>query len=404
MQKLNRRQALAAGVATFAVAAAGAPGPAVAADTVKIGLPISLTGALADEARITTDGYKFWADDVNRRGGLAVDDKKYKVDLIIYDDQSSVDQGAQLTQRLIVQDKVDFLFSPYGSGPVYAASAVSERYHKLMLNGGGTAPAIFSRGFKYFFSPTTTTNLYPKGVFDLIPTLNPRPKTIAVLWKNDLADRAMNQDTEKFSKEVGLQVVYNKDFSADATDFTTEMAVIRATNPDIVFFLSQLPQFVTAIREMKEQHLQPKIVWNGIAVPQPTFPSTAGPDSEGILGVSSWVSTLHYKDPIWGDTAGFVKAFEAYKKYTPDYHVAVAAAGAEMLELAVRAAHSLDTEKVRAALAALDVETFWGHIHVDETGKNAQMLITGQIQNGKFVPIYPPSAAQGTLKYPKPAW
>jgi branched-chain amino acid transport system substrate-binding protein len=225
-----------------------------------------------------------------------------------------------------------------------------------------------------------------------------------VLWKNDLADRAMNQDTEKFSKEVGLQVVYNKDFSADATDFTTEMAVIRATNPDIVFFLSQLPQFVTAIREMKEQHLQPKIVWNGIAVPQPTFPSTAGPDSEGILGVSSWVSTLHYKDPIWGDTAGFVKAFEAYKKYTPDYHVAVAAAGAEMLELAVRAAHSLDTEKVRAALAALDVETFWGHIHVDETGKNAQMLITGQIQNGKFVPIYPPSAAQGTLKYPKPAW
>jgi branched-chain amino acid transport system substrate-binding protein len=307
-------------------------------------------------------------------------------------------------RRLISQDKVDFLFSPYGSGPTYAASSVSERYRKLMLNGGGTAPTIFTRGFKYFFSATTTTDYYPKGVFELVKKLNPKPKTIAILWKNDLANRSMNLRTEEFAKEAGLQVVYNKAFSADANDFATELADIRSSNPDIMFFMSQLPQLVTAIRQMKTQRMQPKILWNGVAVPQPQFPVNAGGDAEGVIGVASWVPTLRYKDPIWGDTAGFVKAFEAQYKYTPDYHAAIAAVGAELLELAVRKAGSIDTEKVRAELAATNMETFWGPVHFDETGKNPVDLIIGQIQGGKFVPVYPEKAAEGSFQYPKPEW
>lgn len=392
------------GLGALSVLVLLAAGGAEAQNVLKIGVPISTTGALANEARLTADGYKFWADHLNARGGLDVGGKKYTVQLISYDDQSSVDRSAQLTERLIVQDKVDFLFSPYGSGPVYAASAVSERYRKLMLNGGGTSPTIFTRGFKYFFSGCGTTDLYPKGVFDLVPTLNPRPKTIAILWKNDLANRSMNARSPEFAKAVGLEVVYNKEFSADATDFATELAVLRSANPDVVFFLSQLPQFVTAIRQMKSQRLNPKIVWNGIAVPQPEFPKTVGKDAEGVLGVSFWVPTVRYKDPIWNDTAGFVKEFEAKMKYTPDYHNGIAAVGAEMLELAIRKAQSVDTEKVREALTTLNVETFWGHVHVDEVGKNPMVMIIGQIQNGQFVPVYPKAAATGALVFPKPSW
>jgi branched-chain amino acid transport system substrate-binding protein len=388
----------------FVLVGFASTGPSEAQNVIKIGLPISTTGALANEARLTADGYKFWAERVNAHGGIDIGGKKYTVQLITYDDQSSVDQSAQLTERLIVQDKVDFLFSPYGSGPVYAASAVSERYRKLMLNGGGTSPSIFTRGFKYFFSGAGTTDFYPKGVFDLVPTLNPRPKTIAVLWKNDLANRSMNARVPEFAKAVGLEVVYNKEFSADATDFATELAVIRSKNPDIVFFLSQLPQFVTAIRQMKAQRLNPKILWNGIAVPQPEFTKTTGNDAEGILGVSFWAPSVKYKDPIWGDTATFVKEFEAKMKYAPDYHVAVAAVGAEMLELAIRKAQTLDTDKVREAVAGLNVETFWGPVHVDETGKNAFQMIIGQIQKGTFTPVYPKAAALAPLVYPKPAW
>ncbi len=381
-----------------------AGGSAQAQNVVRIGVPISITGALATEARLTSDGYKFWAEDVNRRGGLDAGGKKYKVELVIYDDQSSVDRSAQLTERLISQDKVDFLFSPYGSGPTYAASSVSERYHKLMLNGGGTAPTIFTRGFKYFFSATTTTDFYPKGVFEIVKKLNPKPKTIAILWKNDLANRAMNGRTEEFAKDAGLQVVYNKPFSADATDFATELADIRSSNPDILFFMSQLPQLVPAMRQVKTQHIDPTIIWKDVAVPQPQFPVNAGADAEGVIGVASWVPTLNYKDPIWGNTAGFVKAFEAYAKYTPDYHAGIAAVGAELLELAVRKAGTIDTDKVRAELAAMNVETFWGPVHFDETGKNPVDLIIGQIQGGKFVPVYPEKAAQGSFKYPKPQW
>ncbi len=387
-----------------AVALLGVAPLAAAENVIKIGVPISTTGALANEARLTADGYKFWADWVNSHGGIDVGGTKYTVQLISYDDQSSVDRSAQLTDRLIVQDKVDFLFSPYGSGPVYAASAASERHRKLMLNGGGTSPSIFTRGFRYFFSAAATTDYYPKGVFDLVPTLTPRPKTLAILWKNDLANRSMNARSPEFAKAVGLEIVYNKEFSADATDFSTELAVIRASNPDIIFFLAQLPQFVTAIRQMKAQRIAPKILWNGIAVPQPEFPKTVGPDAEGVLGVAFWVPNLKYKDPLWGDTAGFSKAFEARMKYVPDYHVAVAAVGAEMLELAIRKAQTLDTDKVRDALAGLSVETFWGPVHFDETGKNPMQMVIGQIQHGTFVPVYPKAAALAPFQYPKPAW
>lgn len=401
----RRGLTLAASFVVLAIAAVLMRGGiAEAQNVIKIGVPISTTGALANEAKLTADGYKFWAEWTNEHGGLDVGGKKYKIQLIFYDDQSSVDRSAQLTERLITQDKVDFLFSPYGSGPTYAASAVSERYRKIMLNGGGTSPQIFTRGFKYFFSPCGTTDYYPKGVFDIVATLNPKPKTLAILWKNDLANRSMNGRTPEFAKAVGLEIVYNKEFSADATDFSTELSVIRASNPDIIFFMSQLPQFVTAVRQMKSQRMNPKILWNGIAVPQPEFVHTTAKDAEGILGVSFWVPSLKYKDPIWGDTQTFVKEFEAKRKYSPDYHVGIAAAGAETLDQALRKAQTLDTEKVREAIASLKLETFFGPVHFDEQGKNPQPMITGQIQGGKFVPVYPQGAALAPVVYPKPAW
>ena len=99
-----------------------------AGEQITLGASLSLTGDLAAEARTAKDGYDFMVAEINRRGGIPVGDKKHKVAIKYYDDKSDPDTAVRLFERLVVQDKVDFLLGPYSSGITEAASTVAERH------------------------------------------------------------------------------------------------------------------------------------------------------------------------------------------------------------------------------------------------------------------------------------
>ena len=107
--------------AIFAVAAWGPS--AVAQDVLRFGAPLPITGPLAPEALKQQQGYDLWAEQVNKAGG-----KTYRVEIVYSDYQSNTPRAVQAAERQITQEKVNFLFSPFGSGAAKAASTVSERY------------------------------------------------------------------------------------------------------------------------------------------------------------------------------------------------------------------------------------------------------------------------------------
>jgi branched-chain amino acid transport system substrate-binding protein len=95
---------------------------------IRIGAPLPLTGPLAPEGKKQQQGYDLWAEQANKSGGINVGGESYKVEIIYHDYQSNTPRAVQLAEKLITEDKANFLFSPFGSGATKAASGVSEKY------------------------------------------------------------------------------------------------------------------------------------------------------------------------------------------------------------------------------------------------------------------------------------
>src|SRR5512138_2216555 len=120
-------------IAAALALAAAAPGFASAEDTITIGMTVSQTGPLNVDSVAQLHGSEFWRDEVNAKCGIKVGNKRYKVRIVTYDDQSVGGRVQQLYTRLIVQDKAQFLFGPYSAGLTATAAVISEQYGKIML-------------------------------------------------------------------------------------------------------------------------------------------------------------------------------------------------------------------------------------------------------------------------------
>src|SRR5581483_7519348 len=97
-----------------------------------------LTGSLAKEGHLTQEGYEFWKNYINAHGGLKVGGKTYKFDIKYYDDESKNDTSAQLAERLIDQDHVNFILGPYGSGTSFSVAQMVERKKILFFKDTAT--------------------------------------------------------------------------------------------------------------------------------------------------------------------------------------------------------------------------------------------------------------------------
>ena len=134
------------------IAAAGATAllsiPAAAQDVIKVGAPLPLTGPLAPEGLKQKRGYDLWAEAATAKGGIRAGGKTYKIEIVYTDYASNTPRAVQAAERMITEDKVNFLFAPFGSGATKAASAISEKYAVPMLAPTASSAEIFDQGYK----------------------------------------------------------------------------------------------------------------------------------------------------------------------------------------------------------------------------------------------------------------
>ena len=152
----------------------GLVGTAFASDgVIKIGAAVSLTGKIAYEGRLVKDGYEVWADWVNNHGGINAGGKNYEVQMIYYDDESTPVRGAKLTEKLITQNKVDFLFGPFSSSITFATTAIGEKYGVITIAPEANATKVYERGYKLVFS------VLPPAPMLMVPIVVPRDLEIS---------------------------------------------------------------------------------------------------------------------------------------------------------------------------------------------------------------------------------
>ena len=391
------------------IAAPALAGSALAAEdnVITIGMTTSQTGALNVDSTVQMRGYEMWRDEVNAAGGIKAGGKSYKVRYVSYDDQSQGGRVQQLYTRLIVQDKAEFLFSPYSSGLTGTAAVITEQYGKIMVVTGGAEPKTYQLGNKYLFQGVTSADHYLSGAVDALHASNPQAQ-VALVYSDDPFSKAVVTAARAQALESGFKIVLDESYPPTTTDFSPIINKIISAKTDALLGGGHYPDGATLARQLYDQQANLKWVTLLVAPGNDEF-SALGPAALGITVPSQWEPAAVYK-PDFGPTgAAFAKAFKAKYNVDADYHSASGYTAGALLQHAIEQAGSIEPEKVAVALDAMDVTTFFGHIKFATDAKrhglqlaHEMVLAQWQMKDGKLVReiVWPKAAATADLHYP----
>src|SRR6202171_3215983 len=384
----------------------GTPAPSTGSPII-FGAAVSLTGSQSKEGGLTKQGYDLWLDWINARGGIVVNNVKHPVQIAYEDDQSNANLSATLVQKLITSEKAQFILGPYGSAATATDAIIAEKNGIPMVESNGAAQSIFNKGYKYTFGVLSPANKYLTGVVDMAATLTPKPTTIAMLNANDNFSLEVGKAVEDYAASKGMQIVFSKSYPAAAPDVSGLIRQAMATSPDSVMNSGHLAESIAINKAAKQLGLNAKIFAYSVGPSTPDFVSALGADANYVYDGSQWTPQVKYKPSFYLSVSDYVKAYKAKFSSTedPDYHVAESTEACLAFQKAIENAGSLDPAKVRDALAALDVMTFFGQIKFDSRGINIyKPMVVEQIQHGTHYTVFPADVANGKPQYPTPSW
>ena len=402
---------IAAGVAVFGIAAVPAAAK-VEGDTIILGSAISFTGKYSTNGIHASNGYNLGVKMINDSGGVRVGGKKYKLKIKYYDDESTPLRTAQLGERLIKQDGIKFFLGPYSSATTKAMAPITEKYKIPMVEAEGAARSLFTQGYKYLFAVLSTSEQYLAPVLDVAAEIakkagkKPSSIRIAMAFENDPFSLDVRAGVVDAASKYGMKIVIDDKMPRDLADMTATLTKVRALRPDVLVVSGHSKGAATAARQIKEMKINvPMIAMTHCEAAKVI--KKFGSSTNGFLCPTQWGETLSYSDMLFGtakqyDTL-FKKTYDGYKNVP--YQAAQATAAVMVWKNAFERAQSFDVEKVRAALAATDMSTFYGKIKFSKAGNNiAKPMVLRQIQNGKLKIVAPLKWASDPVQHPrKPA-
>jgi branched-chain amino acid transport system substrate-binding protein len=271
-----------------------------------------------------------------------------------------------------------------------------------MIQGGGASGKIFSRGNKFIFGTLPPAGQYFKSTLDMLETLKPAPKSVAILYSDDKFDVSVAEGSKKLADAMGLEVVLFEKYSEGATDFTSILTKIKSENAQVVLVAGHTEEALNFTQQSKELNVCPKLVAMTVGPSEADFRKSLGKDAEYIYGVASWSTQMNFKGALFDDTQQFVKQFKAKYNYDPDYHNASGIADVAVFKNAIERAGTLDPQKVRDAIAATDMNTIYGRVQFSQNGQIKGTSVVLQIQGGEIYQVFPSDAEQPV--YPIPCW
>ena len=376
--------------------------PVVAADVIKLGSAISMTGAQSHSGKLYIDSYKFAVKKINAAGGVRAGDKNYQLELVFHDDKSDPAESSRLVEKLLVEDKVDFLLGPYSSGITIPDSAVAQRHKVPMIEGGGASSKIFDKGNRYIFGTLPRAEDYFVSTLIYLNGQAPRAQKLAIVYSDDKFDASVAEGTKAEAPKLGFEVVVYEKYAEGASDFSAALAKIRAAGAQGVLVAGHAEDSINFVRQAKQLGVSPFFLSLTVGPTEANFRKALGKDADFIYGVASWSPQMQFGGSLFKDTEAFVKEFKATYGYDPDYHNASGVAGIAVYKDAIERAGSLDREKVRAAIAATDLDTVYGKVTFLDNGQIKGNSVVLQILEGEVYQVYPSMGR--TPIYPVPPW
>jgi branched-chain amino acid transport system substrate-binding protein len=413
MIKFTRRSLLAAGSAMLMLAGIGLAAPARAQEPIKIGFSMALTGGLASNGKAALAAMQIWEEEVNGRGGLI----GRPVKLVYYDDQSNGATVPGIYTKLLDVDKVDLLLSGYSTAAIAPAMPIVIQKKMVFLTLLGfnmNSEFKYDRYFSMIPAGSDANRNFSKGFLEVAATMNPKPKTIAVVNLDAEFPKRASDGLKDNLKKYELKVVYDQSYPPTTVDFLPIIRAVAAAKPDLVYFVSYPVDSAGLIRAIREVGLKAMMVGGGMVGPQiGSFKTMMGPALNNMV---IWDTYVPEK------TLNFPGIEELLAKYQPRsqgldplgfYVPPLAYANMQVLEQAVTKVGKIDQGALAEYMHASTFSTVLGDVKFDKMGEWSQeRLLLVQYQNisgngldqfkkpGTQPVLYPPQYKSGDLVYP----
>jgi branched-chain amino acid transport system substrate-binding protein len=351
-----------------------APALARAADPIRIGFSMALTGSVAPNGKQLLLAIEIWRDDVNAKGGLL----GRPVELVFYDDQSNPSNVPAIYTKLLTVDKVDLLLGPYATNMIAPAMPVLMQSGKTTI---GMLGVNINRQFNYsqYFSMIPGGNegtlAFSKGWFEIAAAQNPKPKTVAIVAADAEFGKTTCDGTRENAKAGGFDIVYDKAYPPSTTDYAPILRAVQATNPDLVYICAYPPDTVGFVRAANEINFTPKM-FGGAMVGLFATPikMQLGPLMNGLVFMESFVPSPKLDFPGLKELLAKYQAKAPELKIDPLGHgyIPFGYAAGQVLAQAVEATKSLDHKVLSDHMHKATFQTVAGDINFGPDGEWAK--------------------------------
>lgn len=401
--------------------ALGSCSPSVApaeSQRVVIGFTASQSGTYRVESQEQVQGLQLWAEQVNAQGGIKAGAALIQVELKFYDDASNKDQVTTLYEKLVTEDRVDYLISPYSSGLAAAAAAVAEQNGKLLIAAGAATDSLFGKGYQHAFQVYTPASRYLTGAVDMLRKADPQATRIAILYEDESFATSVATAAEEYAGRQGLQVVMFDKYPPGTTDFAAWLDQLPALEVDALLGGGHSADSTALAQQLADRKAPLKFVSLLVAPALPEF-ANIGAAARYMTGPSQWEPQVGYSAagaqaqdaPFYGPSVSeFTQAYTTRYGYAPGYHAAGGYAAGLILQRGIETAGTTDQQSIERALEQITLLTFFGRIKFDagslhglQIGHEMVYLQWQQAGSGELSKqvIWPEAGRSAPLQYPR---
>ncbi|AEB83871.1 ABC transporter substrate-binding protein [Alicycliphilus denitrificans] len=346
--------------------------PLCAAETIKLGLSIPLSGSGANWGKGSEWMCAKAAQEVNAQGGVKVKGQAHQFECVGYDNKYNAAEGAKVAQALVARDEVKFVAGSIGVAPARALQSLTERRNVLLFTAAW-GNSMKGPKFPLTFSQMNSPNEISEPLITHVKKLHPGVKTVVLLNPND----ATGQETEKVAKAAweknGVKVLVSDWYERGTSEFQPIAAKLHAAKPDVVDLASTPPADAGLIfKELKA------LGWNGVKVVE------VGTGADGLLATG--------KDAVEGAYLGAAVSVDSMTPQQKALDEGVRKATGESvnaiqigfydavwaIKAAMEKAQSIDPAEVAKAMPTVRFKSFYGETGFggkDVYGSDQQMRL-----------------------------
>jgi branched-chain amino acid transport system substrate-binding protein len=372
-------------------------------DKIIIGQAASLSGMFSGEYTYAcAPVYDLWVKDVNAAGGIYVKEygKKLPVELKVYDDKSDIATMTRLLEKLIIEEKVDFVFAPWSTAFVFAAAPIANKHGYILFCNGAGAMKLkdFTAGLPYYFQTLNFAETQVPALVDILEELG--VKKIAIMYHDDLHGVENSDAAVPALTDRGIEVVMKKSYPMAVKDLSPLLKQAKALNADAFIGFSYPGEVMLVTGQAIELGINFKVFGFTVGPAFTFYPEAFGPLAEGVIGGGAWNEKTspgakefaeHFKEVMGRPITNYWGALYWYSAL-------------QHFQQSIEKAGTLNQEKIRDVMAKKKFDTALGKFWYDER----QIFVNhpgewGQWQKGVFE-VIDPGKKRTAPPIVKPEW